>query len=144
MDLFLLNTSSGLKPCYDEDYDNKKKLKIGEIYKAKITLARNLDFHRKYFALINCAWAYQNEKTTRHFKESVECFRKTIEIAAGHCDTVYNISQKTWVEVPKSIAFDKMDELEFRDLYERVKDVLMKIFLKDINEYEFMRNLSNF
>lgn len=144
MELYLLNTASGLRPCYDSDYDEKRKLKLGKIYKAKITLARNIDFHRKYFALINCAWSYQNEKTTAHFKESVECFRKTVEIAAGHCDTAYSISRKEWIEIPKSIAFDKMDEAEFMDLYERVKDVLFSVFLRGISEYDFMRNLSNF
>jgi len=55
MELYLLNTSEGLKPCYDKDYDEKKKLKIGATYKAKITLARNVQFHRKYFSLINLA-----------------------------------------------------------------------------------------
>lgn len=144
MDIYLLNTVEGLKPCYDEDYEEKKKLKIGQKYKAKITLARNLEFHRKYFALINCAWAYQNERTVEHFKYNVECFRKTVEIAAGHCDTAYNIGLKAWTDIPKSIAFDKMDEFEFRELYENVKRVLFSIFLKDISEYDFTRNLSNF
>lgn len=144
MDIYLLNTVEGLKPCYDEDYEEKKKLKIGQKYKAKITLARNLEFHRKYFALINCAWAYQNERTVEHFKHSVEGFRKTVEIAAGHCDTVYNIGLKSWTDIPKSIAFDKMDEFEFRELYEGVKRVLFTVFLKDISEYDFTRNLSNF
>ena len=97
-------------------------LRIGEVYNAEIKLARNLNFHRKYFALINCAWEYQNEDTTKHFK-NVECFRKTVEIAAGNCEPVYNLQLGQWVEIPKSIAFDKMDENEFRDLYERVKDV---------------------
>ncbi|WP_427910585.1 DUF1367 family protein [Parabacteroides chongii] len=59
-----------MKPCYDSDYDEKKKLKLGHTYKARITLARNIDFHRKYFQLINTAWAYQNEATTRHFKKT--------------------------------------------------------------------------
>lgn len=144
MELRLLNTPSGLKPLYDEDYDQKKKLKIGEIYKAKITIARNINFHRKYFALINCAWAYQNEKTTKHFKNNVECFRKTVEIAAGHCDTVYNLSLKSWVDIPKSIAFDKLKQEEFEDLYERVKDVLFTTFLKGIDEEEFLNNMIDF
>ena len=136
MELRLLNTPSGLKPLYDEDYDQKKKLKIGEIYKAKITIARNINFHRKYFALINCAWAYQNERTTKHFKNNVESFRKTVEIAAGHCDTVYNLSLKSWVDIPKSIAFDKLKQEEFEDLYERVTDVLFTTFIKGIDEEE--------
>lgn len=144
MEIFLLNTDGCLKPCYDEDYDNKKKLKLGKIYKAKITLARNIDFHRKYFALINCAWAYQNEKTTAYFKNDINSFRKTIEVAAGHCDTLFNLRLKEWVDVPKSIAFDKMDELEFRELYDRVKDIIFSMFIKNVSEEEFMNNLINF
>lgn len=144
MELLLLNTDGGLRPCYDEDYDNKKKLKLGQIYKAKITLARNIDFHRKYFALINCAWAYQNEKTTAYFKNDINSFRKTIEVAAGHCDTLFNLRLKEWVDVPKSIAFDKMDELEFRELYDRVKDIIFSMFIKNVSEEEFMNNLINF
>lgn len=144
MDIYLMNTASGLMPCTDEDYEKKRKMKIGFIYKAKITLARNYEFHKKYFALINCAWAYQNERTVEHFKHSVEQFRKTVEIAAGHCDTVYSISLRSWIDIPRSIAFDKMDEAAFQDLYDRVKDVLFNIFLRNISEEEFMKNLRNF
>ena len=144
MELYLLNTASGLKPCDDEDYEKKLRLRPGRIYKCKVTLARNYEFHKKYFALINCAWAYQNERTVEHFKHSVEQFRKTVEIAAGHCDTVYSISLKSWIDIPRSIAFDKMDEAAFQDLYDRVKDVLFNIFFRNISEEEFMKNLRNF
>ena len=144
MKLFLQNTARGLIPLYDADYDKKKKLKIGETYKVEIKLARNIQFHRLYFALINCAWEYQPESVVGHFKNSVELFRKTVEMSAGHCDTIYSIPRKQWIETPKSISFDKMDETEFKDLYEKVKDVLFIIFLKNISEEEFMKNLSNF
>ena len=144
MELNLLNTAGGLVPCDDNDYEEKRKLKVGQIYKATIKLNRNYRLHRKYFALINCAWAYQNERQTAFFKGSVEIFRKTMEMAAGHCERVYSIEHKEWRDVPKSIAFDKMDEAEFRDLYERVKDVLFLVFLKDISEEEFLRALANF
>lgn len=144
MELYLLNTVEGLKPCYDSDYDNKKKLKIGQTYKAKIVLARNLDFHRKYFSLINTAWAYQGEKREEFFHHDINCFRKTVEIAAGCCEKCYSLSRREWIEIPKSISFEKMDELEFRDLYDRVKDVLFKTFLTHITEEEFMQNLTNY
>ena len=144
MDIFLLNTTEGLKPCYDKDYDEKKKLKIGQTYKAKITLARNIQFHRKYFSLINLAWAYQNEKTEEFFKRDVEQFRKSVEMLAGWCDTIYSIKRKEWIEQPRSIAFDKMDELEFRELYDSVRRILFEVFLKGITEEEFMKNLVNF
>lgn len=144
MDLLLYNTPAGLKPMYDDDYDNKKKLKIGETYRASIKLARNIDFHRKYFSLIKTAWEYQNENTQKFFYGSMEAFRKTVEVAAGHSEKVYSIAHKEWIDVPKSIAFSKMDEIAFRELYERVKDVLFQVFLKNISEDEFMSNLIDY
>lgn len=144
MDLFLLNTSQGLKPMYDEDYEEKKKLKLGQTYKAKITQPRNIDLHRKYFKLINLAWEYQNEKTVDFFHNNIESFRKTVEISAGWCDTIYSISRKEWIEIPKSISFEKMDEFAFRELYDSVKRVLFQVFLKNISEEEFCNNLIGF
>ena len=144
MELYLLNTTSGLKPCYDEDYEEKKKLKIGETYKAKITLARNLKFHKKFFAFINCAWEYQNEKVVEFFHHNKDAFRKTVVIAAGWYEPVYSIDKKEWTQNYKSIAFDKMDEAEFMDLYDNVKRVLFQTFLRHIDEEEFVKNLINF
>ena len=45
MKLLLLNTTSGLKPMYDEDYEEKQKLKIGEVYQATIKTVRNYELH---------------------------------------------------------------------------------------------------
>ena len=144
MKLLLLNTASGLIPCYDEDYDEKKKLKKGVTYEATIKLVRNPQFLRKYFALINCAWEYLTEAQQVFFKNNKEVFRKTIEVAAGHCELHYSIERREWLEIPKSISFEKMDEAEFSTLYERVKDVLFEIFLKSVNREEFENQLMYF
>lgn len=144
MKLFCTNTSRGLIPNYDSDFDEKKKLKIGETYSVEIKKPRNIQFHRLYFALINCAWEYQNEGRQKFFKNNIEIFRKTVEIAAGHCEVVYSIKLSDWVEVPKSISFTSMDELEFKELYSRIKDVLFATFLTHISQKEFDENLVNF
>ena len=144
MKISLLNTVTGLKPLYDADYDEKRKLKIGEVYEADIRRPRNLAFHRKYFALINLAWEYQDERVTEHFRHDVGVFRKTVELAAGWCEPVWSIDRREWVEMPKSIAFDSMDADEFRNVYERVKDVLFSHFLRNVTVEEFERNLAEF
>mgnify|MGYP004701357753 CR=1 FL=1 len=144
MKLLLKNTTTGLIPLYDADYDQKRKLKIGEVYQVEIKKARNYELHKKYFSLIHCAWEYQNEKRQAHFKNSVENFRKSVEIAAGHCDVVYSIRLKEWVEVPKSVSFSKMGELEFRTLYENVRTVLFSVFLTHISEKDFNEQLINY
>ncbi len=140
-----IKTASGLKPAYDEDYEDYSKIKNGELVTIEVKKQRNPQFHRKYFSLINCAYAYQNERRCEFlFNNSVEKFRKTVEITAGHCETIYSISLKSFVDIPKTISFSKMDELEFSEFYGKVKDVLFKSFLNHISQEEFERNLINY
>ena len=143
MKLFVKNTINGLVPCDDNDYEEKKKLKLGEVYQVTISRPRNYEFHKKYFALINCAWEYLNEKQIEFFKD-INNFRKTMELAAGHSEMVYSINRKEFVEQVLSIAFDKMDNDQFQDLYNRVFDVILKYPLKNISQEDFVNNLSNF
>ena len=143
MKLFVKNTISGLVPCDDNDYEEKKKLKLGEVYQVTISRPRNYEFHKKYFALINCAWECLNEKQTEFFKD-INNFRKTMELNAGHCETIYSIERKEFIEQVMSISFDKMDNDEFESLYNRVFDVILKYPLKNISQEDFINNLSNF
>ena len=69
---------------------------------------------------------------------------KSLEVSAGHCDKVFSFKLKDWVDIPKSISFDKMSEFEFRELYERVKDVIFNTILRTISVEEFESNLINF
>ncbi len=144
MKLVLYNTPTGLKPCYDDDYEEKKKLKIGSYYTAEIKEHRNPKFHRKYFALINLAWEYLPEKTTKGFRDNKTLFRKYCEVAAGWCEPFYSPQTKTWQEIPKSISFENMDETEFSDLYDRVKDVIFSVIGRYVTKEEFEQNLINF
>ena len=58
MKLNVINTSRGLLiPETDEDYEKKGTLQIGKTYSVDVRLVRNPDFHRKYFAMLNCAWS---------------------------------------------------------------------------------------
>lgn len=143
MKLMVINTPRGLIPCGDDDYEEKRKLKTGKVYTVEIKMARNVEFHRKYFALISYAWEFLNERETAAFK-SKEGFRKSVEITAGHYEPVYNISTGEFDHAPKSIAFGKMDNAEFSDLYERVKDVIFTIIGDRVTRAEFERLLIDF
>lgn len=144
MKILLLNTREGLKPMYDEDYDEKKKLKIGETYEAEIRRPRNLRFHRKYFALLRCAWEYLNETQQRVFENDMDVFRKSLEVTAGWCEPIYNLNTQTFVHIPKSISFEKMSESEFSTLYNNVRDILFSVIIPNISQEEFNKNLKNF
>ena len=143
MRLLVTNTLRGLVPVGDDDYEEKKKLKLGQTYSVEIKVARNVDFHRKYFALIAYAWEFLNEQETATFKTK-ENFRKYVEIAAGHCDTIFHPRLQEFVEIPKSISFGSMDNTAFSDLYGRVKDVIFSLIGDRVSEKEFERLLLDF
>ena len=143
MKLLVINTPRGLVPLGDDDYDEKKKLKLGQTYSVEIKIARNVDFHRKYFALISYAWEFLNEQETERFRTK-ENFRKYVEVAAGHCDVIFHPSLQEYVEIPKSISFGKMDNAEFSNLYQRVKDVIFSIIGNRVTQDQFERLLLDF
>ena len=143
MKLLVVSTPRGLVPLGDDDYEEKKKLKLGQTYSVEVKVARNVDFHRKYFALISYAWEFLNEQETERFRTK-ENFRKYVEVAAGHCDVIFHPRLQEYVEIPKSISFGKMDNAEFSDLYRRVKDVIFSIIGNRVSQDQFERLLLDF
>lgn len=116
MKIYCRNTLTGLIPLYPADYEEKKKMKIGEDYEVSIKLARNPLFHRKFFALLNIGW--QNSPNYGHLP--FEVYRKVAVMKAGYFVT-YNTPKGVIFEA-ESIAFDKMSEDEFRGVFSNVFD----------------------
>ena len=145
MKILLQNTALGLVPLYDSDLDEKRKLKVGQVYQADIKVVRNINFHRKMWAMLNTAWALLPEKTQDGFR-SLEGFRAYLLVAAGFYDTYFSPRLKEFVEVPKSMSFASMDEAEFSDCYDRVKDVIWGILSSrvSITQEVFEQYLANF
>lgn len=143
MKMMVVNTPRGLIPCGDDDYSEKRKLKIGQTYSVEIRLARNADFHRKYFALIAYAWEFLTEAEVAAFK-SKDGFRKSLQLVAGYYNPIYNVRGEEIAHEPMSISFGSMDNAEFSDLYERVKDVIFSIIGSRVTREEFERILIDF
>lgn len=143
MRLLVVNTPRGLVPFGDDDYEEKKKLKVGQTYSMEVKVVRNVDFHRKYFAMISYAWEYLNEVEVERFKTK-DNFRKYLEITAGHCDVIFHPRLQEFVEIPKSISFSSMDNASFSDLYDRVKDVIFSIIGSRVSEAEFEHLLMDY
>lgn len=57
-EIFLCKQGKALIPYTDSDAEAVSKLKNEQIYKADIVAPRNLQFHRKLFALLNLAYEY--------------------------------------------------------------------------------------
>lgn len=144
MKINLVVTADGFICATDDDREQKKTLKRGTVVECVIKEYRNYRFHKLYFALFGCAWEYLTEEQQRFFNYNKESFRKTVEIASGHCEPVYDRRRNTWFDIPKSVAFDKLTEAEFHSLYERARDVIYTMFISDINKKDFEEELRFF
>lgn len=136
MDIILVYNGIGFKFANDEDYEKKAKLKVGETYKVTIKRSRNLQFHRKYFKMISVCFDLLTEEQRSYFKNNSEIFRTSIQMSVGICDRIYLPSKNEWVDIPKSIAFDKMTEEEFEDLYAKVRRAIIQICLPNVTSKE--------
>lgn len=143
MKIVVINTATGLIPVGDYSYDEKRRLKIGEMYECDIRVPRNYQFLKKAFALVNAAWELMDERQQSGWR-SKEGFRQYLTVTAGYYDVYYNQRLQAFVETPRSWSFDSMSESEFDDLYSRMKDVIFAVLGDKITEEVFENVLSNF
>ena len=119
MKLLCTNTERGLVPKYDSDFEEKKKLKIGDEYWCEIKRARNYLFHKKFFAL--CKLGCENSKNV---EMPLDVYRKYASIKAGYYK-IYSTPKGSFVEAD-SISFGNMPQDEFEKLYSAVLDFIIK------------------
>lgn len=144
MKINLVRTSFGFLYATDDDAEKARKIKAGQVVEANIKVFRNYNFLKKFWALINVAWEFLSEAQQDFFHDSVDGFRCTLEVAAGYYDEFYSVTRKEWIQKPKSIAFDKMDEAEFSKLYEAVVNVIFKLFLNHVDKDAFYNAMKDF
>jgi len=128
-------TGVTIVPEDKESADFIDKLKINEVITAEFKKPRNYKFHKKYFALLNFAYenwepeALQDAKWDNVIPEkSFNRFRKDLIILSGHYDAVYRVDGSVRIEA-KSIAFNKMNEETFAELYDATINVILKKIL---------------
>jgi hypothetical protein len=116
-------TLDGFAPASDDAALFFGKTKLGQLVTLDGRRPRNLKFHRKFFALIDYVFSNQDRYANK------EDLRVELELKAGSYREHVTTKGKL-VYVPKSIAFDKMDDVEFEQLYNRVIDVVLKHFVR--------------
>ena len=105
MKLFLRNTISGLVPLYPSDFDEKRKLRLGQDYECEVKNPRNYEFHKKFMALVNIG--HENTKLNMPF----DTYRKYMIMKAGYFKS-YQTAKGVYYEAD-SISFASMSQNEF-------------------------------
>jgi hypothetical protein len=120
MDIYLTRTLAGAAPADEEAKQAFRRWKIGETLKCAVKKPRDYTNHKRYFALLNLTFSNQERYT------SFEHFRRAVQIAAGHVDELITLDGEV-VLIPKSIAYDALDELEFCKVFGEAMTVCAKI-----------------
>ena len=120
MKILMSKTLSGqLKPCYDSYAELLKKIKAGDEIECEIKKPRNLQFLKKFFALMNLVLSNQE------LYNNVDDLRKDLTIAAGFYTSRFNFNGDEVIEAD-SISFAKMNQETFDTYYQRILDVICK------------------
>ena len=130
MKLLAAKASSGLKPAYDSDLENFKKIPLNEIFEIEYKKRRNVRFHRKFFSLINLYYSNQDNYT------NVDDLRHDLLIVSGFYEDKTNYLTGEITRVSKSLKFSSMDEIEFNQVYEAVKNTISKLLSVSNEELE--------
>lgn len=110
----------------------------GDACMVEFIKTRNYENHKRYFKFIDVAFDMQE------FYEEKEHLRKAVQMLAGHFDALVIVNKHGEPEthyIPKSIAFDKMDENEFRELFTKSVRAFLSRYGNGMTEQEFLRVL---
>lgn len=131
MDICIQKREGYLVPVRDQDVEwllkaSNEEYLLGEI---KVLSGRNAKFFRKWWAMVNFAYEHFEPQAieSKYGKpeKSLERFRKDLTILAGYYNPTYKINGELVLE-PKSIAWSKMDEEEFKLFYTATFNAISK------------------
>jgi len=120
MEFFLKKTNNAIGPASAFDEQKLAKIPDGELFKGSYAKNRNLGNHARYFAFIKILFDSQDK-----FKDET-VFRRYLQCRAGY-GIPAEISGIQMI-IPDSIAYDRLDEIEFRKLFSRVIDAALLEF----------------
>lgn len=125
MQLWMERTLTGLKACDEAGADLLRKVKFGRTVRVEITVPRNVQHHRKFFALLNLVWSSAGDWPT------LEDMLDELKYRLGHYERCRIVDRETGEVFDycrlKSISFASMDQTEFDEFYEKALRELCKM-----------------
>ena len=143
MKILCVVTENGLVPKYDSDREEFSRLKRNTDVLVEVGKKRNYEFHKKFFALLKLTYDNFPERMEDKLNvHSAEDLRTRLKIDLGLYEVSHYGNQS--VIVPKSIAFDKMDETEFEKFYKMSVNHILKNYLKGVTNEQIEEEIWKF
>jgi len=125
MKLIVVKDKDVLRPIDERSFEELRKIKDGRTFICEIKRPRNLKHHRKYWALINLISDNLDGVTP-------EGLSSAVKMMIGHVVTV-QFGDKS-ILYPDSISFDKMNQDQFNDFYERAVKAICELVIPGLTE----------
>ncbi len=122
VDIICRVTHGGLV-CSNSAEATKLESFIGREVTVTLTNTRNIQFHKKFFALLKCSF----EMIDVDF--NLRQWRKVVTVGLGHCTFVE--ADGRMIAIPQSISFANMDDLEFSNFYQDALQFICTAYLLD-------------
>ncbi len=111
MKVQLTRTQTGFVPHSAHDEERLKGVRMGDVVMADIKKSRNPEFHKLAFSMLNLSFENQD-----HF-DNFDKYREYLQCEAGIAETLIGPDGKMFYKL-KSLAWQKMDELEFQQAFQ--------------------------
>lgn len=129
---YFYKSHAGLSPSGEEAAELLQKLRSGETVLVEVRRPRNVQYHRKFFAMLGFAYVHWEPEPVEYkgvkVGKNLDVFRSWCIARAGYYDLSITPDGKVRAE-PKSMAFANMDQLQFEKLFNDVANVVLKYVL---------------
>ena len=122
MKIFLKKKGFTLVPAGQSDLDTLKKIDNDKIVECDMRQSRNVEFHRLFFAMLRVA--FDNWWGRPAYKSTDELLI-ALKYEIGHVHRSFLFNGKIMTEA-KSISFKNMDNIEFKEFFDRCSNCLSK------------------
>lgn len=112
--------NNSLIPVYSADSEIMSKIKENDMVSIEVRKARNPRQHALFFALLKCV--LDNSENFKSIDEVLIYAKYKLGLVEMHTFDGHVIT------IPKSIAFENMDNLEFTDVLNRALDIFANFF----------------
>ena len=142
MKLWVFKHNGKLTPATSDDKDKIGKLPVGEPFLISYVKVRNPAHLRKYFAFLKAVYDNLPEKYEQNWPD-FESFRKGVQMYSGYFTETVTLKGDRML-IPKSIAYNELDEMAFSELHTKVKNFLGKHILPDMDMEVVEREIEQF
>lgn len=136
IEAFLRRQMGALRPIDAVGEQVLADIPPGEIVRVTIRRPRNVQHHRKFFALLNAIYPHQD------LYPSEETLLAAIKVALGYGESVKLPDGRTII-VPSSISFAKMDQRAFEGFYDRALTLILTKILPGVDRADLEREVTD-